>query len=193
MTTGLPNWFQNDAETNFKSTVLPAFSRGTYKFLQIGAYTGDASLWLYQNILKDTDSVLVDVDTWEGSEEVAHYSMNWDSVEAVYDAKTSEARQKRKIIKFKGTSDWFFKNNVEKYDFVYVDGDHTAYGVLKDAVSAYECLNVGGIIAFDDYKWIGSKDPADRPEMAIKAFLEIYRKRVEVVISEYQLWVKKIG
>jgi predicted O-methyltransferase YrrM len=42
---------------------------------------------------------------------------------------------------------------MQTYDFIYVDGDHTAYGVIKDAIASYECLNVGGIIAFDDYQW----------------------------------------
>ena len=188
-----PNWFANDAESNFKNILLSRFKDKSARFLQIGSYTGDASVWLYHNLLRSSESVLIDVDTWEGSEEVAHYSMNWATVESVYDFKTSEARNNRKIIKYKGTSDGFFRNNREKYDFIYIDGDHTAYGVIKDAVSAYECLNIGGILAFDDYQWNGSPDPADRPEMAIRSFLEIYRKRVKIVVSGYQLWFEKIG
>ena len=188
-----PNWFAGDVQKNFENILLPSFSQKPSRLLQIGSYTGDASAWLYENILKNTESVLIDVDTWEGSQEIAHYTMDWNTVEKVYDAKTSEAQSKRKIIKYKGTSDSFFRNNREKYDFIYIDGDHTAYGVVKDAISAYECLNVGGIMAFDDYRWIGNPDPIERPAPAIDAFLHIYRKRVEIVLKGYQLWVKKVG
>jgi predicted O-methyltransferase YrrM len=188
-----PNWFANDGQGNFGAFVKTNFANKPSRLLQIGAYTGDASIWMYENILKNSSSVLVDVDTWEGSDEVAHHNMNWGTVESVYDTKTSEARLARKVIKYKGTSDSFFKSNVEKYDFIYVDGDHTAYGVIKDAISAYECLKVGGVIGFDDYQWVGAVDPADRPGMAIDAFLQIYRKRVEVLVKGYQFWVRKIG
>ena len=185
------NWFANDGQSNFSTHLLPNLSNRPVRCLQIGAYTGDASVWLYDNILKNSDSVLVDVDTWEGSDEPVHHEMNWSTVESLYNAKTSAARADRKIIKYKGTSDEFFRNNREMYDFIYIDGDHTSYGVIKDAVSAYECLNVGGIMAFDDYLWSGAENPEDCPRMAIDSFLSIYIKRVSVFSKGYQLWVKK--
>lgn len=190
----LPNWFLGEPEQNFKSMLLES-GVVPKKILQIGAYTGDASLWLYNNILKNSPdgTVLIDVDTWQGSQEFAHEDLDWETIENIYDARTRDGRFERKIIKYKGTSDSFFRNNREQYDFIYIDGDHTAYGVMKDAVSAYESLRIGGLIGFDDYQWIGKPDPVDRPEPAIRAFLEIYKKRVEVVVRGYQLWVRKIG
>lgn len=190
----LPNWFQNDGMKNFEKFLIPEFSgKPNLRFLQVGAYTGDASEWLYNNILKSTNSVLIDVDTWMGSDEVAHKEMNWNTVEGIYDAKTKQARDDRSVVKFKTTSDWFFKNNMEIYDFIYVDGDHTAYGVLKDAVNSYEWLRTGGIIAFDDYDWRGGRTEVDRPRMSIDAFLSIYRNRVEVLVKDYQCWVRKVA
>ena len=192
MSSDLPNWFASDGEANFRK-YLPHLAQVPCRLLQIGAYTGDATLWMVENILRKEGSVLVDVDTWEGSDERAHHEMNWSSVENIYDVKTQKAREDRKVVKFKSTSDNFFKNNRQSYDFIYVDGDHTAYGVMKDATSAYECLKPGGIIAFDDYLWVGAKDPADRPQMAIDAFLSIYRKRVDLLHKQYQCWVRKVG
>jgi predicted O-methyltransferase YrrM len=191
--TSLPNWFAKDGQKNFENIVLPDFGGEDIRALQIGAYTGDASVWMYNNLLKDTDSVLVDVDTWEGSDEVAHHALDWGTVESVYDAKILVARNEKKIIKVKLTSDHFFKNNKEKFDFIYIDGDHTAYGVLKDAVNAYECLKPWGILAFDDYQWSGGDGPEDRPGMAIDAFLGIYKNKIEVIIKDYQCWVTKVG
>jgi predicted O-methyltransferase YrrM len=189
--TDLPNWFASDAQKNFEEVLLPRLTGRDARYLQIGAYTGDASIWLYDNLIKDTDSVLIDVDTWEGSDEVAHHALNWGTVENVYNARVLAARNERKIVKVKLTSDYFFRNNREKYDFIYIDGDHTAYGVIKDAVNAFEVLKPGGIIAFDDYQWNGAPDPADRPHMAINAFLEIYRKKISIIVQGYQLWVIK--
>jgi len=189
----LPNWFADDGLGNFERIVLPNFKGKSSRFLQVGAYTGDASVWLYEHLLKGTDSVLVDVDTWEGSDEVVHKQLNWGTVENVYDVKTNEGRFNRKIVKVKLTSDYFFKNNREFYDFIYIDGDHTAYGVIKDAVNAFEALKPGGIIAFDDYDWRGGTGPVDRPRMAIDAFLEIYKEKIEVLHKQYQCWIRKVA
>jgi predicted O-methyltransferase YrrM len=186
------NWFINDGQTNFEKHLLPLGNLKSIRCLQIGAYTGDASIWIYNNILKNSDSVLVDVDTWEGSEEPVHYEMNWHTVESLYDAKTSAGRADRKIIKYKGTSDSFFQNNREMYDFIYIDGDHTAYGVLKDAVAAYESLNIGGILAFDDYQWTAGLGLLKEPKIAIDSFYNVYQDKLEFVLQGYQQWFKKI-
>jgi predicted O-methyltransferase YrrM len=187
-----PNWFQTDGFLNFETHLKPLNSN-SLRLLQIGAYTGDASLWMVDSIMSNPDCVLVDVDTWEGSEEPVHYEMNWHTVESLYDAKTAAGRANKKIIKYKGTSDEFFKNNREMYDFIYIDGDHTAYGVLKDAVAAFECLNGGGILAFDDYEWSAGLGPRKEPKMAIDAFSNIYGDRVKEILKGYQRWFKKIG
>lgn len=187
----MPNWFVNDGQKNFALNLGPLTQQPT-RMLQVGAYTGDASIWLVENIMKHPDSVLIDVDTWEGSDEPSHHGMDWGTVEQVYDMKTYKARQERKVIKFKGTSDNFFKSNQEMYDFIYIDGDHTAYGVIKDAVSAYECLNVGGIIAFDDYQWSASLGLTKEPRLAIDAFTQIYSDRVAMIVDGYQRWFRKM-
>jgi predicted O-methyltransferase YrrM len=118
--------------------------------------------------------------------------MNWHTVESLYDSKTALGKADRKIVKYKGTSDNFFKNNREMYDFIYIDGDHTSYGVLKDAVAAYECLNVGGIIAFDDYQWSAGLGVLNEPKMSIDAFSAIYADRVVEILQGYQRWFKKV-
>lgn len=188
-----PNWFENDGQENFISHLLQ-FKDRPVKMLQIGAYTGDASVWLWDNILKhNPDSTLIDVDTWEGSDEPSHHQMNWESVETLYDFKTQSGQNARKIIKVKSTSDWFFKNNLEKYDFIYIDGDHTSYGVLKDAVNALECLNMGGVLAFDDYRWSAGLGILKEPKLAIDAFSAVNSDKLEVLVDGYQRWYKRIG
>jgi predicted O-methyltransferase YrrM len=187
------NWFAGEVEKNFFDFLISEFLGKPVKFLQIGAYTGDASVWLFNNIISTSNSTLVDVDTWEGSDEPSHHKMNWTTVETLYDAKTKFGRENRKIIKYKGTSDSFFANNREKYDFIYIDGDHTSYGVIKDAVAAYECLNMGGIIAFDDYMWSAGLGVLNEPKLAIDAFWNIYQGRLELILRDYQCWFRKVA
>lgn len=183
----LPNWFKNDGQKNFEDILRPEFESRSVKALQIGAYSGDASLWLTEHL----NVRLTDVDTWEGSDEPVHHAMNWKSVEQVYDEKMEFARSRGLVKKFKGTSDEFFKQNTETFDFIYIDGDHTAYGVLKDAVNAFESLEVGGILAFDDYQWSAGLGELKEPRLAIDAFVRIYADRINVLINGYQLWIQK--
>lgn len=189
----LPNWFASDGMQNFLLHLVKEFEGKPARFLQIGTYTGDASVWLAENVLTHPDSVLIDVDTWMGSDEPSHHGMNWATVEKIYDVRTEKYRKDRKIIKYKGTSDSFFKNNLESYDFIYIDGDHTAYGVMKDAVSAYECLRENGILAFDDYEWSAGLGKQNEPKMAIDAFFDIYQDKVRLIIKEYQAWFRKVS
>lgn len=187
----LPNWFSNDGQKNFEFYLLPTTNVSS-KYLQIGSYTGDASVWLDANVLKPSASTLVDVDTWEGSEEPLHYQMNWRSVEEVYDDRTREARNAGRIVKYKGTSDAFFKQNSETFDFIYIDGDHTSYGVMKDAVNAFESLSSGGILAFDDYQWSAGLGPLTEPRPAIDAFWSVYQDKLETLLVGYQCWFRKL-
>jgi predicted O-methyltransferase YrrM len=186
-----PNWFKlGGAEENF-SKYLTQYSGNKLNFLQIGAYTGDATRWLFDNVLTNLDSTLTDVDTWEGSAEPAHLAMNWKSVEEVYDFRHSEVFESKKLIKKKMTSDQFFSSNKNKYDFIYIDGDHKAESVLKDGMNAIQCLNNYGIIAFDDYMWSQHKGPAFDPKPAIDAIRLCYSDRFTVLDIGLQVWMMR--
>lgn len=188
-----PNWFvEGGGEWFFKKHLLPLAGQ-PLAALQIGAYTGDASVWLLENLLTNDDSALFDVDTWKGSDEAIHHSLDWSDIEQVYDSKTKQ--YENKLRKFKGTSDEFFMaaNVLQwKYDFIYVDGDHTAKSVLKDGVNALESCAPGGIVAFDDYLWRSGKEATYDPYPAIDALLIAYADRFKVIEKDVQVWVQNI-
>jgi hypothetical protein len=185
------SWFEDVARRNFEICLIPTFADRPVCCLQIGAYTGDASLWLSDNILTNPDSVLVDVDTWQGSDEPDLQGTDWRAVEALYDARTLGARESGKIVKYKGSSDSYFRGNEHSFDFIYIDGGHSAHQVLKDAVAGYECLKPEGVIAFDDYLWTSSLGPLHQPGMAVDAFSAIYADRVDLLHQGYQCWFRK--
>lgn len=188
---GYPNWFKLSAINYFK-VVLPEKYAGVpgLNFLQIGAYTGDASEWLLDNIITDPTSWLTDVDTWCGSDEEAHKKFDWDELEKFYDDRMSKYNN---ICKIKGYSSDFLQNAQEEYyDFIYVDGDHRAEEVYKDATFGWRCLKKGGLMAFDDYQWVhDSKDPILSPKPGIDKFLEEYAGQYQTVIKNGQVWVLK--
>jgi len=195
-----PNWFGHYADTFFAHH-LAGFRGGPYlRFLQIGAFTGDATLYLLDNVLAGHGATLVDVDTWEGSDEPAHEAIDFADVERVYDERTSALRARGRLIKFKGTSLSFFRvAPATLFDFIYIDGDHTAAGVLSDAVHAYPLLKVGGLLAFDDYLWKSGKGRLQDPGPAIDVVADLYGDRLERLENPQfpgegplQVWFRKI-
>lgn len=181
-----PNWFFGYAEDAFRRHLLPL--AGTpIQVLQIGAYLGDASEWLLTNVLTEPGSWLVDVDTWEGSNEAAHEAINFMEVQAFYDERM---KNYHRVGRYVGTSDNYFGQHPPPFDFIYIDGAHTSEQVLRDAVNADRFLNVGGMIAFDDYCWSDGSGNIPRP--AIDAFLTCYGHRYEVLEQDLQVWVRRI-
>jgi len=184
-----PNWFEMTAKQNFESQLLPLAGKFNLRFLQIGAFTGDATVWLVDNILTQSNSVLEDVDIWTGSDEQEHKDMDWEDVERVYDSRIAF---RPNVIKYKMPSTEYLKSLEETtFDFIYIDGDHTAEGVLRDAVLAWRLLKPGGIIAFDDYLWEDPRGIAYQPKWSIDTFVAIVKDDSEILISNSQVWLKK--
>jgi hypothetical protein len=188
-----PNWFELQAQKVFEQ-ILPEFKGRDVNFLQIGAYTGDATEWLLKNVIKTSKlSTLTDVDTWAGSDEEIHKTFDWDALESYYTDRFKTEIDNGSLKKIKTTSDKFFARNKDFYDFIYVDGDHTALGTLRDGINAYDFLKVGGILAFDDYIWEPNFPQHLTPKAAIDSIRGILSDRLEVIHIGYQVWFRKIA
>jgi len=102
-----PNWFVQYAQGYFERHLTRYAGKPGIRFLQIGAYTGDATAWLLDRVLTGPDAILVDVDTWSGSDEEGHEQMDFGEVERIYDSRTARMRSAGRLIKHKGTSKSF--------------------------------------------------------------------------------------
>ncbi len=114
----------------------------------------------------------------------------------------SAAPHKVDFHHYKGYSDIAMYEMLAKgmfgyFDFIYVDGSHTAPDVLLDAVLAFKLVRVGGIIGFDDYSW---REPGPRydvlrcPKIAIDAFTNIYSGKARTLFSyTSQVYVEKFS
>ena len=183
-----PNWFKVTAQENFERFLIPLAGQDNLTFLQLGAYTGDASVWMLENI---KPLMLTDVDTWEGSDEEVHKKMDFSEVESIYDEKVKGRTNKYKCTTF----DYLFKYSIPgfiDYDFIYIDADHTTVGVLLDAELSWQLLKSGGIMAFDDYTW-GSHLPAHlAPKLGINLFIARHQGQFETLVVNGQVWIRKL-
>ena len=183
-----PNWFEGQ-KYNFEKHLERFKGLPNLKFLQLGVYTGDATVWLCDNILTGDGSLLRDVDTWQGSEEREHDSIDFNKVFETYIAKTYG---KPRLHHEMTTKEFFNLTKFGKYDFIYIDADHTADAVASDAEYAWELLKKGGILAFDDYMWGQDMKPELTPRPAIDNFLEFHEGEYNILTKEYQVWIEKL-
>jgi predicted O-methyltransferase YrrM len=190
-----PNWFDGiKASTNFENILSDYRGKSEIKFLEIGSFTGDSAVYMLENILTSTESTLTCVDTWAGSLEHAgelQEQFTMGEVEKRFDERVSEFGSR--VIKVKSTStDFLLNNRGTQYDFIYIDGDHTANTVISDAVLSWDLLKIGGIMAFDDYEWTHPDGNQYAPRVAIDSFLNVYNPYLQELNRGWQIWVKKI-
>ena len=180
-----PNWFDGQKH-NFEAQLKHLMWKPDLRFLQIGAFTGDASVWLCETVLNDPTCMLIDVDTWTGSNEDEHKNINWSRLYPHYKYRVGIYE---KVIALKMTSDEYFAgNNETMFDFIYIDGDHTTAQVERDANGAWKLLKPNGILAFDDYLWRGGEDC---PKPAIDKFLAEHEGQYKMLVDSYQIWIQK--
>ena len=185
-----PKWFYDNATVHdFENGLTELKGKENLKFLQIGVFTGNASVWLLQNILTDPSSLLVDIDPWCGN--LPHESnYNWDDIQEAYKEQTASHSKKLQSHKaFSG--DWLKANREVKYDFIYIDGDHLPESVALDADLSWDLLKSGGILAFDDYEWDHPEGTDKNPKPAIDTWLEKHKNEIEIFRKGWQVWIKK--
>jgi len=86
----------------------------------------------------------LEIGVWNGTTFKSINSVNKDGVDP---GQYCECE----YVTYKMTSDDFFENKIiKKYDFIFIDGLHTAYQVTKDIKNSVANLNDGGIIMLDD-------------------------------------------
>ena len=188
--TDYPNWFSY-VYPNFRDFLFDLAGKENLRFLQLGVFTGDASVWMLDNILTGADCQLHDVDTWEGSDEPAHDVMDFDDVYKTYKNKVEKYFDI--VMSFRQTTTKYLTNpKVTQFDFIYIDADHTTVGVILDAELAWPRLKSGGIMAFDDYTWQHeSGDPRLAPTVGIDLFLHRHQLDYQLLVKNSQVWIKK--
>jgi len=169
-----------------------------HRVMEIGTYEGQATAWILENLLMHPQSRITCVDTFEGS--VEHSAQEKASLWERFSANMHElpaARQEQVIVERGYSSDVLVRQlaalprserATSGYDFIYVDGSHTGPDVLLDLTLAFELLQPNGLIVCDDYGWAltpaGTENPVEDPKMAIDAFVNVNRQRLQIVYRQ---------
>lgn len=158
--------------------------------LEIGTFKGESAEWMMENICTHEESRYFCIDRYEPYVEFP----TTDFAALKQEAETRIARFAPKGQLFVGCSNTILRHwDESNVDFVYVDGAHDAQNVLRDAVMAWELLNVGGVMIFDDVNWGNPTKPLDRPLIALDAFIHCYQLQLEVLGRGAQLAVRKLA
>lgn len=131
-------------------------------------------MWFLENILTHQNSRLTCIDNFSKGDThkvfMENITTQLDKIFLYYEDSASALK----------------KLPISEYDVVYIDGDHTPFGVLRDAVMAWELLKDDGIIIFDDYLL---KDKFSNPKPGIDAFLSVVKHKL--LYKDYQIIIKK--
>ena len=89
------------------------------------------------------------------------------------------------------SDDWFEKYGDVELDWIYIDGDHHADNVLRDARNSFKLLNRGGFIVFDDFLWDYFNEINLNPIGGVKQFLFENFFGLRIISIGYQLVIQK--
>lgn len=177
--------------------ILEEFKGREVSALEVGTFQGKSAIWFLDNILTHPSATLTCVDTFEGlyrySDAKNGYSDDYEI--SLLELCKSNLKEYPNVKIVQGKSRDVLCKLDEKYDFIYIDGDHRASYVLEDAVLAFRLLKFGGIMIFDDYLWQDPKypKPEDAPKLGIDCFLKAFKGRYVDVFQGWQYSIRKIS
>ena len=176
-------WFCNNL--NFLTNNLDN-TNNTNNMLEIGSYEGRSAIFFLKKFSKGQ---ITCVDTWCGSDE--HDNKEFINIEKNFDLNTNYFLKINRLKKFKMTSNEFFKINSDKFDLIYVDGDHSAKQVFKDINNSWNILNKGGCLILDDYMWWYYNDLKKNPSTPINKFILNNINEINYLKVWHQVIIKK--
>jgi len=182
------DWFTGNIPL-WKSILGEFKGRENISCLEIGSFQGRSAVWLLENILTHDSSRITCVDTFKGSPPYTDGIDN-DLLE-IFQHNTRAFKDRVTILK--GKSYLVLRDIRDKFDFIYIDGDHDTVPTLEDAVLSFRLLKFGGILIFDDYLWDGGFGTYRNPRTGIDAFLSAYKNQIQLLHNGYQLIVRKVS
>jgi len=167
--------------------------------LEIGTYTGISLI----NIVKlIPNSIGYSIDTWKDCNDTKNVEKNYfeyiESLEvekSFYKNIENENLQDR-IHAIKGNSKDvlldILKTKNLTFDFIYIDGSHKCIDCYLDMFFSWKLLNIGGILAVDDYLY-HIEDKIESPFEAINKFLNENKGNYNLLYSGYRIFLEKIN
>jgi len=178
-------WFLG---SEIKNSIFQFLDKSTeHKILEIGCFEGLSSVFFADNFLDDEKSSLTCVDPFLTINDNDHGQYLENNEEMNFDFNISSCKNAGKITIHKTTSDNFFENNNQTYNFIYIDGSHIPDFIKRDMENSFNILEKNGIMWMDDY---GGGDGI-QIKNTMNHFLEKYKGHYELIHMGYQLAVRK--
>jgi hypothetical protein len=175
-----PNWLQWLAPFKGQQNVIG---------IEIGTFEGDSAEFMLENVFYDPTSKYHCIDPFTGA---ADHKFHKIDVSQIEDKARAKLARFPNVEIHKGFSHEVLRGMTEKVHFVYVDGDHSTRGVMRDAVLGFDLLVRGGVMVFDDYQWNAMPNELDRPKLAIDTFVRCYAREIRVLQPRgYQIAIQK--
>ncbi len=150
-------------------------------YLEIGTFEGRSFFWMLDNIVTHPTSHATGIDLFPLD------------LRRRFDANLAASGQANRVSTIAGSSQAALRTlPLASYDIIYVDGSHAAKNVLEDAVLCWGLLKNDGMLILDDYEWRLDWPLEFRPQVAVDAFLTVYRNDLEVVHRGEQVIIRKV-
>lgn len=176
------------ALTNLKSIVEKYGIPSTY--IEIGVYEGSTFFWLAEQIVPlNKDFKMYAIDPHD--DKSVDLKSDFSEVKQRFTDNLSACEHKKNIEYINEYSNKALVkliNDGVKAQVIYVDGDHTAGGVLTDLVLSWELLVPGGVMLCDDsvfWKFIeddGHCSPHRSPRLAVENFMFCNWDRIKTIM-----------
>lgn len=193
--------FTQNWNSEFKKNT--EFLKGKVEFaLEVGCFEGLTTNYICDFLLdRSKNSRLIAVDPlWEQylppekmralgyDPDDAAMVASWPDFKGQYERFTRNTKGKpvelvRDISRYVWKTEAFYHY---RFDFIYLDGDHTEDEVFNDGMEAFRCCLKQGYILFDDYGW------REETKRGIDRCLEKLNGRYELIHKDYQVMIKKI-
>lgn len=168
------NWYWRMGASEFFDRNMTEFiGKSNLKFLEIGSAVGISAIEQIKNVLTGENSNITCVDIWEDLE----LEESFNQQTAIYADKLTKVKSDSKV--------WLEQNQDKQFDFIYIDGDHSAESIESDTRLSWPILKVGGVMALDDVLL------NDETKEANNAFIESVKDKSIIVDNGYQVWLRK--
>lgn len=179
------NWFLDSEIRIYLEIFLDKSNEN--KMLEIGCFEGLSTVFFADNFLENPKSSLTCVDPFLTINNNDHKDFLHNNEEMNFDFNISACKNPDKITIHKTTSDIFFENNNQTYNFIYIDGCHEPDFIKRDMENSFNILEKNGIMWMDDYE--GGHD--NQIKNTMNTFLDNYNGQYELLYKGYQLAIKK--
>jgi predicted O-methyltransferase YrrM len=183
--------FTNDyfGTSEIKSTIEDNFDKTDgWKILEIGSFEGSSAVYFSDNMLDHPGATLTCVDPFESSDPTTPFTMSGTDTLVRFVDNISQSKNFQKITVRKMYSSEFYKMNTNKFNFIYVDGSHLLEDIQLDFRECLKILDLGGFIAFDDYKWGDGSI-----KKCIDDLYEENKDTLSLLGSNYQIMFQKVS